>query len=97
MLKQSELREAQRSDLRTEIETTLRAILRLAPDTVIGPQGSGALGLNSLGAITLQYTLMTNWRVELAIGEILGAATIDELVALAEAKHAAYRQSGVLI
>ncbi|MCA1438360.1 MULTISPECIES: acyl carrier protein [unclassified Bradyrhizobium] len=83
--------------IRTEFEATLRAILHLAPDAPIRSQAPGDLGLTSLGAMTLQYKLQTNWGIELSVGDILKAETVDTLFALAIARRAACQQEGIVI
>ena len=83
--------------LRTEFEAVLRAILHLAPDAPIGSRSPGDLGLTSLGAITLQYKLQADWSVELSVGEILEAETVDTLFSLAIARRAACQQEGIVI
>ncbi|WP_128962046.1 acyl carrier protein [Bradyrhizobium guangzhouense] len=83
--------------IRTEFEATLRAILHLAPDAPIRSQAPGDLGLTSLGAITLQYKLQTDWGIDLSVGDILGAETVDTLFALAIAQRAASQQEGIVI
>ncbi len=95
---QIEIRDQSPSDpeavLRTEFEAIFRAILHLAPDSPIGSRTPGDLGLTSLGAITLQYTLQTNWAIELSVGEILEAETVDTLFSLAIARRATGQQEG---
>ncbi len=83
--------------IRAEFEAIFRAILNLAPDAPIGPRTPGDLGLTSLGAITLQYKLQTDWGIELSVGDILEAETVDTLFALAIARRAACQQEGILI
>jgi acyl carrier protein len=83
--------------LRTEFEAILRAILHLAPDAPIRSQSPGDLGLTSLGAITLQYKLQTSWGIELSVGDILGAETVDTLFILAIARRAKCEQEGIVI
>ena len=86
--------------IRTEFEAIVRAILHLAPDSPIGSRTPGDLGLTSLGAITFQYTLQTNWGIELSVGDILEAETFDTLFSLAIARRAAgpqEEQEGIVI
>ena len=83
--------------IRTEFEAILRAILRLAPDAPIRSRKPGDLGLTSLGAVTLQYKLQTDWGIELSVGEILEAETVDTLFVLAIARRAACQQEGIVI
>ena len=80
--------------IRTEFEAIFRAILHLAPDSPIWSRTPGDLGLTSLGAITLQYTLQTNWGIELSVGDILEAETVDTLFSLAIARRAAGHEEG---
>lgn len=81
--------------MRTEFEATLRAILHLAPDAPVRSQRPADLGLTSLGAITLQYKMQNNWGIELSVGDILEAETVDTLFALAIARRAACQQEGI--
>jgi acyl carrier protein len=86
--------------IRTEFEAIVRAILYLAPDSPIRSRTPGDLGLTSLGAITFQYTLQTTWGIELSVGEILEAETVDTLFSLAIARRAAGQheaEEGVVI
>lgn len=80
--------------MRTEFAGIFRAILHLAPDSPIESRTPGDLGLTSLGAITFQYTLQTNWGIELSVGDILEAETVDTLFSLAIARRAAGQQEG---
>jgi hypothetical protein len=80
--------------IRTQLEAMFRAILHLAPDSPIGSQTPGDLGLTSLGAISFQYTLRTNWGIELSVGDILAAETVNTLFSLAIARRAAGQQEG---
>lgn len=80
--------------IRTEFEAIVRAILHLAPDAPIGSRTLSDLGLTSLGAITFQYTLQTNWGIELSVCEIFEAETVDTLFSLAIARRAAGLQEG---
>ncbi len=83
--------------MRTEFEAIIRAILHLAPDAPIRSRTPGDLGLTSLGAITLQYKLQTNWGIELSVGDILEAETVDTLFVRAIAQRAARQQEGIVI
>jgi acyl carrier protein len=83
--------------IRTEFEAIIRAILHLAPDAPIRSRTPGDLGLTSLGAITLQYKLQTNWGIELSVGDILEAETVDTLFVRAIAQRAACQQEGIEI
>jgi acyl carrier protein len=98
---QTEIKDQSPSDpeavIRTEFEAILRAILHLAPDSPIRSRTPGDLGLTSLAAITFQYTLQTNWGIELSVGDILEAETVDALFSLAIARRAAEGQEGVVI
>ena len=98
---QIEMRDQSPSDpeavMRTEFEAIFREILHLAPDAPIRSQTPGDLGLTSLGAITLQYKLQTDWGIELSVADILEAETVDTLFSLAIARRAACQQEGILI
>ncbi|WP_338426267.1 class I tRNA ligase family protein [Sphingopyxis kveilinensis] len=78
-------------------DAMLRAILNLAPDVPIGSKAPADLGLTSLGAITLQHRLQTECGVELSIGDILEAATIDALFAVVAARNASRQEEGITI
>lgn len=64
------------------IESTLVRALALDSSVEIGSQAPARLGLNSLGAIALQYQLQSAFGLELMISEILGADSVDALTAL---------------
>lgn len=73
--------------LRPFIEEALRRALALDPAAQIAALAPARLGLNSLGAIALQYQLQERFGADLTIGEILGAESIDGLAALARSRR----------
>ena len=79
------------------LETMFRAILRLEPDAPVRSKSPRDLGLTSLGAITLQRKLQTDWGVDLLVSNILEAETIDTLFALTVERSAAREEEGVSI
>ncbi|MDE4561801.1 class I tRNA ligase family protein [Sinorhizobium meliloti SM11] len=81
----------------TALEARLRAILHFESDAPVRSKSLADLGLTSLGAITLQHMLRTDWSIDLLVSDILEAKTIDKLFALVVERSAAREEEGVLI
>lgn len=79
------------------MEGMLRTILHLKSDAPILTKSPADLGLTSLGAITLQHMLRTDWGVDLLVSDILEAKTINTLFALVAERGAAHEEEGILI
>lgn len=79
------------------LEAMLRAILRLEPNVPVQSKSPRDLGLSSLGAITLQRKLQTDWGIDLLVSDILEAETINALFALMVEQSPVREEEGVLI
>ena len=94
---------ASQAELRRQLEAILRTVLGLGDDVDLGRRSPVAMGLTSLGAITLQFRLQSGFGIELKVSEILDAADVDTLGDLAASRltsdpsAASTWKSGVLI
>lgn len=79
------------------LEAIVRSILRLEPDEPVRSKSPRDLGLTSLGAITLQRKLQTDWGIDLLVSDILEAETVNTLFAVMVERSAANEEEGVLI
>lgn len=82
---------------REALEAMLRNILHLEDDAPVLSKSPADLGLTSLGAITLQHMVQSNWGIDLLVSDILAAKTMDALFALLVGQTASCEDEGVLI
>ncbi len=82
------------AEISARVRGGLRSILRLSSDFDIDARSPVDLGLSSLGAITLQYQIRMTCNVEVAVSEILSAASVAGLVDLALLRRATGLSSG---
>jgi acyl carrier protein len=85
------------SAVRGLVESDLRTLLKLAPDTVTDGRSPLELGLTSLGAMTLQYRFERELGADIPIADILGASSVEALACAVAGASRGKQDGGMLI